>query len=425
MSLQTRAPLIRGFFAIIALTLAACNEQKTDAQIMKEEITQDLTGNLLPFWMEKTVDPAGGFYGTVYIDGKADANADKGAVLNARILWTFSKAYNVFHDPQYKELADRAAAYVKQYFIDPDYGGMFWSLDKDGKVSDSQKQSYASAFAIYGLAEHFSATADRSSLDAAIGLFRTLEDKVHDKVHGGYDDAFVRDYSSELATGVDGFDNTPKTMNTHIHILEAYTTLYKVWPEPELRQSIMELLGILQTHLYNADTEHLILFCDDEWNPLPGADSYGHDVETSWLMVEAAQTVCTTEADAQLLESVRTQAVRMVDKSLAEALTPEGYLIYERGGVGQHEDISWWPQCETVNGCVNAWQITGDSKYLDIAAKVWNYIKTHFIDSVDGGWFMSLNADGTPVMTDPKASLWNCPYHNSRMGFEVISRLNQ
>ncbi len=386
--------------------------------ILREETMQNLKENILPFWMEKAVDPAGGFYGMVFNDGKVVENAPKGAVLNARIIWTFSKAYRLDRQEKYKLMANRAADYYILHFVDTTYGGVFWQVDSEGHPKDMTKQTYACAFGIYGLAEHFRATGDRRSLEAALKLYSTLEEKVHDKIGMGYIESFQRDYLKASLIGVDRQADASKTMNTHIHLLEAFTTLYQVWPDAGLRENLKELLNILQTRLYSAQRNHLILYCDDNWNPIGETDSYGHDIETSWLMSEAAAVV----GDPVLKKQVDGQAVKMTRTALKEGLNAEGVMLYEKTPKGMSKKVSWWPQCETIIGCVNVWQLTGDPLFLDVALKNWTYVKTHFVDNERGGWFKELSEDGLPLNV-PKVSEWNCPYHNSRLAFELAERL--
>lgn len=387
-------------------------------ETLRSETAQNLRNNILPFWMEKTVDPAGGFYGMVLNDGKNMENAPKGAVLNARIIWTFSRAYRQDGLEAYKQIADRAADYYICHFIDPVHGGVFWQLDSEGHPKDFTKQTYACAFGIYGLAEHFRATGDRTSLEAALKLYNTLEERVHDKAKSGYIESFERDYSKSQHKGVDGQANASKTMNTHIHLLEAFTTLYQVWPDNGLKDNLRELLDILQTKLYSSTRSHLILYCDDQWNPIGETDSYGHDIETSWLMCEAAAVI----GDPVLKKRIDKQAVKMARIALKEGINADGAMLYEKTAQGMSRKMSWWPQCETIIGCVNAWQITGDHSFLDAALKNWTYVKKHFVDNQHGGWFKELTENGQPLNM-PKVSDWNCPYHNSRVAFELSERL--
>ena len=397
--------------AFILVPKAGLCQTRAQIEDLSASIENNLKENILPFWMDYTVDPDGGFYGTVMNDGTARAT-DKGAILNARILWTFSRAYRIYGIPAYKEMADRAAEYFKDHFIDRKYGGVYWSVNSEGAMSDGTKQTYANAFGVYGLAEHFRATGDLSSLEAAKDIFFTMQKHAHDPARKGYIEVFERDWSRSDAKGVDGRVST-KTMNTHIHVMEGFTNLYLAWPDQEVKDAILELLDILQTHLYNADTKHLILYCDDDWNVVGTSDSYGHDIETSWLMCESADIV----GDEALKAKIRRQAIEMVDVALAEGLRPDGGMKYEG------ERLQWWPECETVIGCINAWQITGQKKYFDAAARCWEFTDKFFVDHKVGGWYKDVSLDGTPFERSAKASMWNCPYHNSRMAYEIVARL--
>lgn len=394
-------------------------QNETDRSTLLSEIETDLKENILSFWAENSVDPQGGFHGVLDGSGKAVSGASKGGVLNARILWTFSQAYGAYGLDEYKMLADRAQREIIDRFMDPTYGGLVWTISPDGSILDGTKQTYCMAYGIYGLSEHFRVTGNKESLKAAIEIFNTLEEKVHDHNKGGYREVSARDWSATKSDGVDGKKGATKTMNTHIHILEAYTTLYRVWPDEKVKECLLELIDILQNKLYDPQTKHLVLFCDDDWNPLEEVHSYGHDIETSWLLSEAARA---TE-DAELIEAIDRQAIEMTDTALKEGLNGDGAMIYEKNAEGYLTHLSWWPQCETVIGCINAWEITGDEKYFKAACRTWDYIKSHFIDKENGEWFKRLDSEGNPSAREPKASEWNCPYHNSRVGFEAIRRL--
>ncbi|MBQ9883139.1 MAG: AGE family epimerase/isomerase [Bacteroidaceae bacterium] len=398
--------------------LTACTQTPPEVKALRAEVEANLTQNILPFWERYTIDPAGGFYGQVGIDGTAVPEADKGAILNARILWTFSKAAQLYPVAGYRQWADRAAEYLTTHFIDPEYGGVYWTVASDGTMKDATKQSYATAFAIYGLAEHYRATGSERSLQAAKDLYHTLEAKAHDVAKQGYIESFARDYTRADIKGVDGMAGATKSMNTHIHIIEAYTTLYQVWPDAGLRANIIELLDILSSKLYDAERGHLILYCDDDWHSLEEVDSFGHDIETSWLLCEAANAL----GDPQIIQKTNAQAVKMTEVALSEGLNAEGVMLYERNANGYRTNLSWWPQCETIIGSINAWQITGEQRFFDAALKNWNYVKTHFVDHQHGGWYKGLNAQGQPTR-EAKVSLWNCPYHNSRMVYELLHRL--
>ena len=407
---------------IVALAVISCTaivnaQTREESEKIRTEIESNLVGNILPFWLDNAADPDGGFHGAIGVDGKAIEGAERGTLMTARILWTFARAYRQYGLEEYRNMADYAAENLINDCIDKKYGGMFWTIDGDGAVMDGTKMTYATAFGIYSLSEHFRATGNRKSLETAIALYRTLEENAHDKVKMGYIEAFNRDYTIGDMKGVDG-RNASKTMNTHIHILEAYTCLYLAWPDEGLKANLVELLDILGNKLYSPETKHLILFCTDDWQPMGRIDSYGHDIEAAWLMCEAADAI----ADEDIIAKVYAQAIEMTDTALAEGLNEDGIMLYEKSEEGYSKKLSWWPQCEAIVGCINAWQLTGDRKYFDTAVKIWDFTKTHFVDNENGGWFKRIRKDGTPVH-EPKGNTWNCPYHNSRLGFELIHRL--
>lgn len=409
---------------ILALSLSLGIAFNANAQT-KEEIAQfrseveaDLTGNILPFWMEKVTDPAGGFYGTVVNDGTAVPDSPKSAVMNARVLWAFSKAYGEYGLDSYRKTADRAADFYVKYFIDKEYGGTVWSISPDGEIKDGTKQSYASAFGIYGLAEHYRATGSKTSLDAAIALFRTLEEHSYDNVNGGYFETFNRDWSKQAPRGPVRRPVATKTMNTQINMMKAYSALYQVWPDEVLHQRILELMDIFQTKLYDREGRHLLVNCDDWWNSLEEIHYYGHDIETAWLLSETAEML----GYEDLKQNIVNQVLELTDEAISSGLTPEGGMQDEKTSRGIRERYSWWSQCETMIGCINAWQITGNEKYFDTAWKTWEFVKAGFIDNENGGWFKTITKDCQPA-NEPKANEWHGPYHNSHFAFEIISRL--
>ncbi|MCQ2109887.1 MAG: AGE family epimerase/isomerase [Bacteroidaceae bacterium] len=391
---------------------------------LKSQLRNELTLNILPFWMDRMTDmQRGGFHGRIDGYNNLHADAPKGAVLNARILWTFASAYRVIGDPQYLDTAMRAKRYLIEHFYDAENGGIYWMLNADGTPLDTKKQIYALGFAIYGFSELGRATGDRESIEYAIKLYEDIEAHAYDSAAGGYWEAFTREWG-EIADArlSEKETNDRKTMNTHLHILEPYTNLYRVWQDPGLKKKIQELLDVFMDRIYRSDIGHLGLFFGDAWELHGDIRSYGHDIEASWLMTEAAQVIGDTERMQRLLDIVR----RIADVCSSEALQPDGSMIYEydpsTGHIEQNRD--WWPQAETVIGYFNSWQLLGREEDLARCIGAWHFIQEHIIDHVGGEWYWGMLADGQTNFKDDKAGPWKCPYHNSRMCLELIERIS-
>ncbi|WP_167608061.1 AGE family epimerase/isomerase [Maribellus sediminis] len=407
---------------ILYLQFIACGCSTPSSEIkttsLVSETTNNLTENILPFWESYTPDHNGGFYGTVLNDGTPVPEAPKGCVLNARILWTFSNAYMQFENEAYLELANRAQEYFLTHFIDEEFGGTYWIVKADGSPLDDQKQCYGIAFAIYGLAAHYQATGKHESLQQAISLYHTLEEKAFDPLKGGYIESFTRDWKTPQRYGYDGTGVAAKTMNTHLHLLEAYSQLYKVWPDSGLKSQLKSLVDVFLEKIIDQKRWHQNLFLTREWENLEHIDSYGHDVELSWLLTEAAELI----QEKTLIKQTKDIALKLVNTQMKEGRNPDGSLLYERRNGEIEGTLSWWPQAESVIAFFNAWQISGDEKYLDAAITSWEWIKDNLVDAENGGWYGGLDSDGQPLIGQPKVSLWKCPYHNSRMAFELFVR---
>lgn len=381
-----------------------------------------LMGNILPFWLEKTIDREnGGFYGRIDGHGVLHKEAEKGAILNARILWTFSAAYRVLRKPEYLEAATRAKDYVIAHFYDKEFGGTYWSLDYLGQPKDTKKQFYAIGFMIYGLSEYARATGDKEALDYAIRLFDTIERHSFDRENNGYIEACTREWGEIADMRLSDFDaNYPKSQNTHLHIIEPYTNLFRVWKDERLERALRNLINIFTDHILNPETYHLDLFFENDWTRGAGhLESYGHDIECSWLMHEAALVL----GDKDVLAKVE-PVVQMVAKASEKGLNADGSMIHEANLDTGHvdDDLHWWVQAETVVGFFNIYQYFGDETALDKAERCWQYIKDNLIDRENGEWYWSRHADGTLNTDDDKAGFWKCPYHNGRMCLEIIER---
>lgn len=389
---------------------------------MKTEMQDVLQKNILCFWLDKMVDQEhGGFYGRIDGHEHLHADAEKGAILNARILWAFSAAYRVLGDKTYLEAASRAKHYIIDYFIDPEYGGVYWSLDCNGKPLDTKKQFYAIGFAIYGMSEYARATGDAEALKVAIDLYRCIEEHALDHEYNGYIEAMTRDWQPIADMRLSELDaNYPKSQNTHLHIIEPYTNLYRVWKSDELKASLHNLIDIFTDRILNPETHHLDLFFDMDWKRGAGAlESYGHDIECSWLIHEAALVL----GDAEVLKKVE-PIVEMVAKASEKGLNADGSMVHEANlDTGYVDsDLHWWVQAEAVVGFFNIYQYFGDESALQKAQHCWTYIKENLIDNANGEWHWSRRKDGTLNLDDDKAGFWKCPYHNSRMCLEIIER---
>lgn len=389
---------------------------------MKTEMQDVLQKNILRFWLDKMVDQEhGGFYGRIDGHEHLHADAEKGAILNARILWAFSAAYRVLGDKTYLEAASRAKHYIIDHFIDPEYGGVYWSLDCNGKPLDTKKQFYAIGFAIYGMSEYARATGDAEALKVAIDLYRCIEEHALDHEYNGYIEAMTRDWQPIADMRLSELDaNYPKSQNTHLHIIEPYTNLYRVWKSDELKASLHNLIDIFTDRILNPETHHLDLFFDMDWKRGAGAlESYGHDIECSWLIHEAALVL----GDAEVLKKVE-PIVEMVAKASEKGLNADGSMVHEANlDTGYVDsDLHWWVQAETVVGFFNIYQYFGDESALQKAQRCWTYIKENLIDNENGEWHWSRRKDGTLNLDDDKAGFWKCPYHNSRMCLEIIER---
>lgn len=424
------------------------NEEHLD--MMKLEMQDVLENNILPFWLEKMQDNEnGGFYGRIDGNNQLHPDAEKGAILNARILWTFSAAYRVLEKGELLEAATRAKDYLVDHFIDPEYGGVYWSVDYKGEPLDTKKQFYAIAFAIYGLSEYARATGDREALEYALDLYDCIEEHAFDDEQNGYIEACTREWGKIGDMRLSELDaNYPKSQNTHLHIMEAYANLLRCLKEmraqeqcdyvpaigsvlpvgisvpPETMVSVegalRNIISIFIDKILNPETNHLDLFFDMDWTRGAGhLESYGHDIECSWLLHEAALVL----GDENLLEKVE-NVVQKVAKASEKGLREDGSMIHEANLDTGHvdDDLHWWVQAENVVGWFNIWQHFGDEEAFKKSEKCWHYIKENLVDFDNGEWYWSRHPDGSLNTVDDKAGFWKCPYHNSRMCLEIIER---
>ncbi len=379
--------------------------------------------SILNFWMQYTIDEKnGGFTGQINFNNQVVETASKGAVLNARILWSFSAAYNLTGNKNYLQNAERAYQYICKYFIDKHYGGVYWTVDYKGNPLDTKKQVYAIAFMVYAFSEYYKATKLPDVVQNAINLYDTIIKNSYDKTNGGYIEAFSRNWKAIENLRLSSKDaNEKKTMNTHLHVLEAFTSLYTIWPYEPLKNKIKELVQNFLQHIINPKTNTQHLFMDENWQPKSQTVSYGHDIEAAWLLQEAAETI----NDAELIKTVQQKAVEMAD-AVAEGLDEDGGLWYEYEPAESLlvKEKHMWPQAEAMVGFFNAWQNTGNQLYLQQSKASWQFVQQYIHDKQNGEWYWGVTENYTPMEKD-KVGIWKCPYHNSRACIEIIKRIEQ
>ena len=389
------------------------------AKILAKQAEAELRDNILPFWINRVKLPDGMFLGRIDGKGQACPDAEVGGIMCARILWTCSNAFRILGEASCRDMANQAKELIFNKFYDKEYGGTYWSLNPDGSPRETKKQIYSIAFTIYGLAEYYRASGDEASLNLAKSLFRDIEAHSFDPSFNGYFEAFGRDWSEIGDMRLSDRDaNERKTMNTHLHILEAYTGLYRVWKDESLAASLENLIRLFLDRILGEDG-HLKLFFTDDWHCPYLIHSYGHDIETSWLLDEAAQVLGNKELIAEVGERVP-----QICKAASEGLDSDGALFYERKGGHTDKDKHWWVQAECVVGYFNLWQHSGNSEALERALRCWEFIRGRLVDREAGEWFWSIRSDGSVNRTDDKAGFWKCPYHNGRMCMELIERTN-
>lgn len=384
------------------------------------EMEDELRSRILPFWLNLADGENGGFIGEVASDGTVNTRARKGGILMSRILWTFSRAYCSFPDEKYREAADHVFAFIEKNMWDDEYEGIYYAVNYLGRPLDIKKHLYCESFAIYGLAEYHRAFGNERALNLAVRIFNRMEESASFTAHGGFLDICDRDWTL-YPDLLSGRFFPPKTMNTHLHILEGLANLYRVYRDERLAKRLSSLIDIFLAIIINDKTHHFKLFFNDEWKSKNDVESYGHDIEGSWLLCEAAEIL----GDESLIHRTREEAVRMADAVYGTAIDDDGAIMYE----GEHGKItdgnkSWWPQAENVIGMFNAWQISGEEKFLDASMRTWEFIRDHVIDREHGEWHANIRRDGT-VDRGRLVSFWKCPYHNSRMVLEMKERINK
>jgi cellobiose epimerase len=389
----------------------------------KNRVQKELDGDIVPFWSQRAIDPKGGFIGRMNNDGVIDEKGPKGLILNTRILWTFSTLYCFEKKQEHLTLAKRAYDYVMEYFWDKQYGGMYWLLDWSGKAVESQKQVYGQGFGIYSLSEYYRASGDKEALAKAMELFGLLDKYVWDKQYKGYFEKYDRDWTRANTQQLTSGDMAaPKSMNTSLHMLEGIANLYDVNKDELVGRRVGEMLDIFADFILHPYGTYCQLFFDEKWYPKSQTISFGHDIETAWLAQRDAEILGKPKTIAKL----KRMALKLTDFSYKNSLDNYKSMFYEAepNGVSK-SNKDWWVQAEAVVGYLNAYQLTGDQKYFDVAQNIWQFIEDYIVDKKGGEWFWAVDAKGNVDKTKPKVSEWKCPYHNSRACIEIIQRLDQ
>lgn len=389
---------------------------------LKKEFENELTDNILNYWAKEVYDPKRKtFFGRITNKGEKFPEAPLSAVFVTRIMWTYAAAYRHYPTAVYQKMADEAFRILQESFWDPVNGGIYWSVNPDGTPVDTKKQFYAEAFFIYALSEYYLAFKDETAKQIAESMFMLMEKFAFDSEFDGYFEAKTADWEETDDQRLSPKElNVKKSMNTHLHILEAYTNLYRIWKTEESEKQLRHLIRIFLDKIIDAETYHFHLFFDADWTVRSDIDSYGHDIEGSWLLCEAAEVL----GDKELIEEVEKVAIEMAEVTKNEGLDENGGLYYEKDGDHLQEQFDWWPQAEAVVGFFNAWQLTGDEKYLGLTRQSWGFIQKYIIDPENGEWFWGVDAELKTLPND-KVNGWKAPYHNSRMCMEMMRRIAQ
>lgn len=398
------------------------NFSGVDAEKLIQEFRAELVA-IADWWLKYSVDhERGGFYGEVDADNRPVANATKGIILNTRILWFFSEVALAVQDIKYREAAERAYRYLSEYFFDPLYGGVYWELDTDGNPINTKKQVYAQAFTIYALSAYYRLTRDKQALAKALACFELLESKTIDRKHEGYLEAFTRSWGAMDDIRLSEKDlNFPKSQNTHLHVLEAYTTLYQIQPSVRVREALRYSIAMFDRYMIDTETYHLRMFMDENWKDFSPGFTYGHDIEASWLIAKALESL----GDSVYLATLMPKLVKIAEVTMTEAIGKHGHVIdaFDFASKTQLPDIVWWVQAEALVGFLFAWRESADDKFLHTALGVWEFIKRYQIDREKGEWFWLSSLDKPQENPYYKVGFWKCPYHNGRAMMEAARYL--
>ena len=386
---------------------------------IKDEIREHLVSAVIPFWKRLRDDEFGGYYGYMDYDLKVDKKAEKGCILNSRILWFFPNAYTLLKDESLLAEADHGYEFLKEHCVDSENCGIYWSMNYDGTPKDTTKHTYNQAFCIYALSSYYEASGKSEALELAKELFHLIEKQCMDEQ--GYLEAFTRDFKPESNEKLS--ENgvlAEKTMNTLLHVFEAYTELYRVAPDDEVKERLKWIMDVFADKVFNPDRKRQEVFFDKDYNSIIDLHSYGHDIETAWLIDRGVDVLGDENYRTKM-----TAITKILTQNIYETAFDGHSLANEcEKGVVDSNRV-WWVQAETVVGFINGYEHDRTrTDYMQAAESVWQFIKDYLIDKREGSeWFWLLRQDGTPVEGKPIVEPWKCPYHNGRMCFEVIRRL--
>lgn len=377
------------------------------------------------WWVKYSPDlEHGGFYGEIGVDNQPEKTASKGIILNARILWFFSEVAQVVDKPEYRHCAIRAYEYIVAHFVDRDFGGVYWELDARGQPINTKKQIYAQAFTIYALCAYHQLTQDLQALRLAQSCFALIEQHGIDLEREGYLEAFTREWGVIDDLRLSEKDlNYPKSQNTHLHILEAYTRLHQVDSRAQVKAALRYSIDMFDRYMIDRNTHHLRMFMDLDWKDFSPGYTYGHDIEASWLIAQALESLGDDAYTAALTPTL----IRIAGVTLQEGIGAHGQVLdsYDFATQSVNADTVWWVQAEALVGFLYAYTVTGDTRYYDAANNTWQFIKRYQIDHKYGEWLWLSRLQAGAMDSYYKVGFWKCPYHNGRAMLEAMRYLQK
>jgi mannobiose 2-epimerase len=379
-------------------------------------IKDHLLYGIIPFWRGLRDDVHGGFYGEMDYDLKLYREADKGGILNSRLLWFFSHAYSITSDREDLSCARHAYEFLRDSLLDKEYGGVYWSVTYDGRPSDDTKHTYCQAFAVYALAAYYDITRSEEALRLAYGLMDIIKEFCRDDI--GYLEAFDRSFkpvqNDKLSeNGV----MASRTMNTLLHVFEAYSEVYRVHKDEAVADELKCMLDIFRDKIYNPEKKRLEVFFDFNMNTIADLHSYGHDIEAAWLIDNGCEILGDLEYTNNISRITKELALHVLQAGF------DGTSVYNEcfNNVNDTRKV-WWVQAEAVLGFMNAYKKTGNEAFREAASNTWEFIEKHIIDTRAGSeWLNETDREGNPLRKEI-AGPWKCPYHNGRMCIEIIRR---